>query len=183
MTERSPAPRQQVIDWIVNWTMLYDVALSIEARDVLFAKLSAPLSERGTSVASKDDLLRAAEQTERVIDDLLLTRKEEAEGIMVFANSDDTMHEDCINRLRALASRLRAAAPLADELSTARRELAQARDGVLEDLLRLLAERTNKYMNTIEDYYLHGLWMARDIVLSLKSPAQGETPAELERKP
>ena len=44
-----------------------------------------------------------------------------------------------------------------------------------DEILRLLAERANKYANTVEDYYLHGLWMARDLVLSLKpSPASGE---------
>lgn len=41
---------------------------------------------------------------EKVITDLLEMRKLEAQGIAVFANSDDTMFENCIDRLRALAA-------------------------------------------------------------------------------
>jgi hypothetical protein len=40
----------------------------------------------------------------------------------------------------------------------------------LEEVLRELSLRTNKYMSSIEDYYCHGLWQARDIVLALKRP-------------
>ena len=49
-------------------------------------------------------------------------------------------------------------------------ETAQ-RDAVLEEALRQISERTNKYMGTLEDYYLHGLWMARDILIALKGNA------------
>ena len=40
----------------------------------------------------------------KIIDDLMVMRKGEAEGVMMMANSDDTLFEDCIRRLKELAS-------------------------------------------------------------------------------
>ncbi len=40
----------------------------------------------------------------KVIEDLRMMRIEEAKGVMVMANSDDTMFEDCIRRLKLLSS-------------------------------------------------------------------------------
>ena len=38
----------------------------------------------------------------------------------------------------------------------------------LEVLDRCLSELANKYMNTVEDYYLHGLWRAREEIAKLR---------------
>ena len=43
-----------------------------------------------------------------------------------------------------------------------------------EEALRQIGERTNK-LGIAEDYYLHGLWMARDILTALKSAAPQDT--------
>lgn len=42
------------------------------------------------------------------------------------------------------------------------------RNKVLDEVLTELSLRMNKYVNTVEDYYLHGLWQARDIVLAMQ---------------
>ena len=39
----------------------------------------------------------------------------------------------------------------------------------LDELDRRLSERANRYMGTVEDYYLHGLWMAREEIKSLRA--------------
>lgn len=43
--------------------------------------------------------------------------------------------------------------------------------GTLDDALREISLLTNRYMNTVEDYYLHGLWRARDVILGLQKAA------------
>lgn len=40
-------------------------------------------------------------------------------------------------------------------------------------MLRELALLCNRYLNTVEDYYLHGLWRAREVVEALKNAAPG----------
>ena len=46
-----------------------------------------------------------------IIYDLVAMRRDEAAGIMVMANSDDTMFEDCIRRLKELSSARAEGAP------------------------------------------------------------------------
>lgn len=46
-----------------------------------------------------------------------------------------------------------------------------ARDAALDEVLRELALLTNRYMNTVEDYNLHGLWRAREVVEAIKKAA------------
>ena len=74
------------------------------------------MTERGTALPSAAAPAPAApaanaelvRRLEKIIEDLLWARKQEAEGVMAFANSDDTMHEDCIRRLREAAAALSA---------------------------------------------------------------------------
>jgi hypothetical protein len=49
-----------------------------------------------------------------------------------------------------------------------RDRLAVSATAPLEVLDRCLSELANKYMNTVEDYYLHGLWRAREEIAKLR---------------
>ena len=70
------------------------------------------------------------------------------------------------------------AVAIADMVELALRSDTAARDAALEEVLRQISERTNRYMGTVEDYYLHGLWMARTIVQSLKNTDPQENKTE-----
>jgi len=52
-----------------------------------------------------------------------------------------------------------------------REEIAALRSATapLDELDRRLSERANRYMGTVEDYYLHGLWIAREEIKSLRA--------------
>ena len=60
-------------------------------------------------MTDREELVRTLN---KIADDLLWARQQEAKGVMAFANSDDTMHEDCIRRLRESAQALSAQQPV-----------------------------------------------------------------------
>ena len=114
-------------------------------------------------MSHKDDMLRAAECAET-----------HALNFREHETSDE--HKEYL----ALASRLREAIPIADDLSAARRELAEARDGALEEAAKV-CDLVWQESNSLQISKIAGQ-LAKNI-RALKSPAQGTTPAKLERKP
>lgn len=50
------------------------------------------------------EIRAVTEALNKIISDLLAMRRDEAAGFMVMANSDDTMFEDCIRRLKELSA-------------------------------------------------------------------------------
>ena len=85
----------------------------------------------------RDELLK-------IIADLKEMRKLEAAGIMVMANSDDTMFEDCLRRLNELSAQRaegfatklsdRVAAMKRDELLVRLGQIGYERDLIVEEL-------------------------------------------------